>query len=87
MIGVRCRSPSSRDAVDRGPVGDDQRLLRVGNRSRRVVRRCTVECEQTSAARDDRQRSKSQKMKLNKQVKRTFPEGNGTHAIILEAVR
>jgi hypothetical protein len=87
MIGVRCRSPSSRGAVDRGPVGDDQRLLRVGNRSRRVVRRCTVECEQTSAARDDRQRSKSQKMKLDKRVKRTFPEGNGTHAIILKAVR
>jgi len=25
-------------------------------------------------------------MKLNKRVKRTFPEGNGTPAIILEAV-
>jgi len=71
MIGVRCRSPSSRGAIDRGPVGDDQLLLRVGNRSRRVVRRCTVECEQTSAARNDRQRAKSRKMNLNKRVERT----------------
>lgn len=74
MIGVRCRSPSSRGAVDRDPVGDDQRLLRVGNRSRRVVRRCTVECEQTSAARNARQRAKSRKVNLNERTERTCPE-------------
>ena len=87
MIGVRCRSPSSRGAIDRGPVGDDQRLLRVGNRSRRVVRRCTVECEQTSAARDDRQRAKSRKMNLNKRVKRTCPETIEQTRVLLKAVR
>ena len=48
--------------------------LRVGDRKRRVVRRSTVEYGQTSAARDNRQRSKSRKMNLNKGVKRTSPE-------------
>jgi hypothetical protein len=33
-----------------------------------------VECEQTSAARNDRQRAKSRKMNLNKRVERTRPE-------------
>ena len=74
MFGVRCRSPSSRGAFDRGPVGDDQRLLRVGNRSRRVVRRCTVECEQTSAACNARQRARSRKVNLNERTERTRPE-------------
>ena len=48
--------------------------LRVGDRKRRVVRRSTVECDQTSATRDSRQRSRSRKMNLNERVKRTFPE-------------
>jgi hypothetical protein len=39
-----------------------------------VVRRCTVECEQTSAARNDRQRAKYRKMNLNKRVERMRPE-------------
>jgi hypothetical protein len=33
-----------------------------------------VECKQTSAARNDRQRAKSRKMNLNKRVERTRPE-------------
>ena len=41
MIDVRIADRftcSFQVAVDRGPVGDDQRLLRVGDRARRAVR-------------------------------------------------
>jgi hypothetical protein len=52
-----------------------------------VVRRSTVECEQTSATRDSRQRSKSRKMNLNKRVQRTFPERIEHARAIPEAIQ
>ena len=61
--------------------------LRVGDRKRRVVRRSTVECDQTSATRDSRQRSRSKKINLNKRVKHTFPERIEHARAIPEAVQ
>lgn len=61
--------------------------LRVGDRKRRVVRRSTVECEQTSATRNNRQRSRSRKMNLIKRAKRTLPETIEHARAIPEAIR
>jgi hypothetical protein len=61
--------------------------LRVGDRKRRVVRRSTVECEQTSATRNNRQQSRSRKMNLNKRVKRTLRETIESARAIPEAIR
>jgi hypothetical protein len=52
-----------------------------------MVRRSTDECEQSSAARDHGQRSKSQKMNLNKRVKRTCPETIDDRRAFREAVK
>ena len=48
--------------------------LRVGDRKRRVVRRSTVECEQTRRHSPQPSTIKIAKMNLNKRVKRTLPE-------------
>jgi hypothetical protein len=52
-----------------------------------VVRRSTVEYEETSATRNSRQRSRSRKKNLNKRVKRTFPERIEHARAIPEAVQ
>ena len=81
----RSFSCSFQVAVNRGPEGDDYQLLRVGDRFAEGGACSTNEYAQISAARGDRQRSKLQKMNLNKRVQRTRPETIEQTPVLLKA--